>query len=472
MYYKVIIVNTFSKPINIILLIALYLQLSLGQWWSLPVNLGIQNADDVNPHTCRACVEPSCLVWESNTHGNWDILSRFVYWEYLTDTLSITVDTNSDINASVAIDYSNSCFWCVWQSDRTGNWDIFVSYGDSLNGWSVPYQLSSDTLEDLNPSVYVNLDTVWVIWNSPFGVGTAYYDGNGWSFPKYINGSWTSYDARPCISGHYNHPLVVWSYNSNIYFSECTDTTWSFPQQITNNNLSKWPEICSEVFPWTNESYGAWITWQCSLSIGNWEIFATDRDVFTNINQLTNNNYNDITPSPLLYLALGDIPPVTAFCSDSNGNNDISAYWDGWGIEPIDTNASDDSNPVLTQSGLHLWVYWQTDRNGDLDIYGRFIDMNNIEESIIKDINTNTTISIKPNPFSKNTIIELRLQNQTQRNLTIFDLAGREVKKLYFHKSQSIVTWNGTDHQNNPLPEGIYFIEVDGKITQKVIKVK
>lgn len=98
--------------------------------------------------------------------------------------------------------------------------------------------------------------------------------------------------------------------------------------------------------------------------------------------------------------------------------------------------------------------------------------MNNIEESIIKDINTNTTISIKPNPFSKNIIIELRLQNQTQRSLAIFDLTGREVKKLYFHKSPGMVTWNGTDHQNNPLPEGIYFIEVDGKITQKVIKVK
>jgi hypothetical protein len=410
-----------------------YLRLLHGQWWSNPVNFGISNANDLNPHACRGCVDPSCLVWESDVHGNWDIVSRFVYWGYLTDTFSITIDTNVDVNAKVAIDYTRNRFWCVWQSDRTGNWDIFIAYGDSINGWSTPIQLSTDTLEDCYPSVYVNLDTVWVVWNSPDGVANIYYDGGNWSSIKHIYSSWISYDEYPCINGHYNHPLAAWSFNNNIYFSQCTDTSWSFPQRITNDDLSKRPEICSEVAPWYNTSFSAWITWQCSVSVGNWEIKTTEQDDFNTEIQLTDNNFNDITPNPLYYLAIGEyVPPVTVFCSDSNGNKDISAYWMGWGVEPVDTNSSDDSNPVLTQSSLHLWVFWQTDRNS---------------------IKENGNSKYIDHGILRATLLTGPLQLPLNRSYKIFDITGRQI------------------HTLDPAP-GIYFIQVDDKIVHKVVKVR
>ncbi|GAG76004.1 unnamed protein product, partial [marine sediment metagenome] len=117
----------------------------------------------MNPQTCRRLLLYgfSCVTWQSNLNGNWDIFSRFSNIETWSDTIRVTTNVASDINPSVA---KGNAYWCVWQNDGAGNWDIYAAYGDTLNGWSTPYQISTDPAEDEYPSVYVSSDTVWVVW--------------------------------------------------------------------------------------------------------------------------------------------------------------------------------------------------------------------------------------------------------------------------------------------------------------------
>ncbi|MBN1542979.1 T9SS type A sorting domain-containing protein, partial [candidate division KSB1 bacterium] len=65
-----------------------------------------------------------------------------------------------------------------------------------------------------------------------------------------------------------------------------------------------------------------------------------------------------------------------------------------------------------------------------------------------------------PNPFNPRTRIEFSLPQQEFVDLSVFDLAGRQVATLVhsnlkagFHR----VEWNGTDHAGRPAANGIYF---------------
>jgi hypothetical protein len=442
-----------------------------GQPWSPRIDFGIDGADDTDPHTCRAAVYLSCLVWESDVHGNQDIISRFINYGDLTDTMSITLNADSDINASVAFDYTRDCFWCVWQSDRNGNWDIFTAYGDSENGWSAPYELGSDTLDDINPSVYVDYDTVWVVWNSGGRVQAVHFAGGVWSSSQSI--STCSDSTQPCINGRNSNPLVVWSSYDLVYYSVCTDTIWTAPELITTGyEYARFPEICTESWysPYCN---GAWIVWQAYSDYPDWNIHVTKYDTFDVNYQVTVHDSMDITPCPLFFLAIDGFrqmrPGCTAFCTNRNGNYDIYADWLGYFIEPVDTSPANDNNPVLTQSGFHLWAFWQTDLDGDWDIYARFIDFNAIEEFAAAGTRENKIISAAPNPFSRSTRITWNLEELHCDHIVVFDICGRKVRKLNINGLQGDMIWYGDDDNKKPLPGGVYFIGVGNKAKQKII---
>jgi len=86
--------------------------------------------------------------------------------------------------------------------------------------------------------------------------------------------------------------------------------------------------------------------------------------------------------------------------------------------------------------------------------------------------------SVYPNPFSKETVLTLRLQETGSALIKIYDVKGRLVSTIAQQnaaKGEQQITWNGTDNRGNSLPSGIYFAKLtSGKqtSTKKLVIIK
>gem|GEM_PF-711398 len=482
-------------------------------WWSSPMNLGITGADDVNPQACRVQLMPnsSCLVWQTNLHGNWDIYSRFSEGAIWGDTMKITDDSANDMNPSVAYDYARNCYWCAWQRFDTNDWNIYIANGDQ-NGWSTPYLLTDSILEDYLPSVYVIHDTVWAVWSRGMSMGdsgsfydvySCFYDGTQWSSLIPLTDDSTLINFRPKINSRYNHPIVVWERGDefsqhDIYYSEYLSGTWQLPQPITTDlGHDCNPEITSEIDPGGNDTYGSWVVWQSDRD-GNYEIYSTGYDTFNVCHRLTFCDSADIVPNPLFFDAVtqDNGPTCTAFSTNRDGNADIYTHFAYWGgadtIVPVDTDPADDISPVMTGGNMYIWVLWQTDRNTDWDIYGSYIFVGGVEESNACDIKTRSSLIVDPNPFRQKTKISLCIGHPDRRTrssygtgrakgmeLKIYDATGSVVKNFSLLTAYFLlptpVFWDGTDSKGERLPPGVYFVRLENEseaLTEKVVLIK
>jgi hypothetical protein len=470
-----------------LILLFLFVHTLLGYWWSTPQNLGISGADDVNPQTCREQVSGhTCMVWQTLLNGNWDIFCRFgsgdawlgdTTW---TDTFRVTVDTFHDVYPSVTYDYSGNCHWCTWQSNRAGNSDIYVSYGDTISGWSSPYQVTTAPFADERPSIHAINDTLWIAWQAQPGIYSAFYDGSTWSAPIEV----ASTGFNPKINSHHDHPFIVWDNLEFIFCSEYIDGIWQSPQQITFDYWHEKPEIAAN----PGGFGGVWIVWQ-SYRDGNYEVYSTVCDSFHIHQRITNSDSTDFETSALAYLAIDaerqyyEVPAL-AFSTNRNGHYDIYSYW-SWGagydtIMPVDTNVSEDRKPVMTGGGFSLWILWQSDRNIDWDIYGSTTCVNNIDDLDDFILSPANDLIITPNPFRQQTKINLCAGYRTNSTeLKIYDATGRMVKdfsRLRLDALRStLLYWDGTDNSGFRLPVGVYFVRLKNEseaLTEKVVLVE
>ena len=79
-----------------------------------------------------------------------------------------------------------------------------------------------------------------------------------------------------------------------------------------------------------------------------------------------------------------------------------------------------------------------------------------------------------PNPFNSETVFKLTIAKEGKINLTIFDLLGREVRRLINeHKKSGYynVKWDGRDNSGNSVSAGIYFCQMRGENFTKTKKI-
>jgi hypothetical protein len=93
----------------------------------------------------------------------------------------------------------------------------------------------------------------------------------------------------------------------------------------------------------------------------------------------------------------------------------------------------------------------------------------------------NGQLSIHPNPFAQETVMEFRVRSlefvdQKLLTLRIYDLAGRIVRSFHISKSTNLqinkLTWDGRDDGGTKVPSGLYFLKLTtGKasLTRKLV---
>ncbi len=471
------------------LLLLVFLPTIMFAQWSVPVQLTSDPGADLKP-TASVYGETipwfasSCLTWESNRDGDWNIYSVFnTNGDSWSQAIAVTSDSEADLNSSISRD--DSLFWAAWQSDRTDNWDIFVS-SSTGSTWSIPTQITADSNSDENPSIFASSysGTLWVVWETErdgnWDIHASCYNGSAWSAPMSITSD-SSDDRRPCgicsPPWFYGPPLVVWETDRegdwDVYYSVYQSGSWSTPEPVVSDPGDDLrPSLAGDFF-----GEGAWAVWE-SNAAGNSDVLCRYYSYFSGdweeIDTVTTSLFRDANPAVIDF----DLPVdaelylgCVLWMSDRDGDNNIYSYDILGGIQPVDLNAANDSLPAATgvsdYTYLWLWAIWQSDRDGDWNIYGSYqCYLIGVEEraEFRSPISGSRLLQNRPNPFTRTTIIRYCIAqsgpptNQPV-NLSIYDLSGRLIRTLVDELKEPgyySVHWDGEDNAGRQVSTGIY----------------
>lgn len=160
------------------------------------------------------------------------------------------------------------------------------------------------------------------------------------------------------------------------------------------------------------------------------------------------------------------------------GNLDENPMFDSLGIYPFALSATSpciDTGTLNLPAGIALP---QFDLAGNPRIYGNTIDMGAYEWQGTGIINELEVISSKlinfPNPFNPTTTIEFSIKNDSEVNISIFNIKGQKVKTLVnqdIEVGNHIVVWGGDDNSGKPVSSGVYFYKMNTEKYQETRKM-
>ncbi len=255
--------------------------------------------------------------------------------------------------------------WLVYDSKLdSGNTEIFtrVCYrGQTF--WREPTRLTDNVFRDEYPVVKHVNDNPMVVWQTNrqgnFDLMFSIFDGNTWSTPDFITNN-KSDDIHPelfVLQIHkYPQPdttivILMWERDQKLYWNHYSETGWKLPRPVTNDSTEQ-----------ANPSFFAFqdrifLVWESNM-YGNWDIYGSWLDIGSNEwavpIQLTFSEFDDRKPSIIhSYWDIGLI-----WQSNRDGNFEI--YSRGWWRNEDSTFVSEPINQTMNDSA-------------DVDPYALFI---------------------------------------------------------------------------------------------------
>lgn len=174
---------------------------------------------------------------------------------------------------------------------------------------------------------------------------------------------------------------------------------------------------------------------------------------------LDGNIINQIDGS--FYYAI-DLPSEECFLAESNNGYDYR-------IDKFDYNL----NHIQEITNFPRFFFRLLPDNGFLFYHERSIHLIRTDENIVSADNNSVNfsryhISNFPNPFNPSTTIEFSIKNNSNIELSIYNMKGQIIKNLTnkeFTKGSHSIYWNGNDGSEKPVSSGIYYykLNVNGK---------
>jgi len=118
-------------------------------------------------------------------------------------------------------------------------------------------------------------------------------------------------------------------------------------------------------------------------------------------------------------------------------------------------------------------------RLSDVDYKGKIALHDIISVVVSQEEHTQQPVSLSlmhayPNPFNPATTIEYGLSQASFVNLTIYDVGGNEIARLFQGSQEAgwhTAVWNGLNNQGQPIPTGVYLAHLEDQSNSKVIKI-
>jgi len=282
---------------------------------------------DLFPACCTDASGRFWVVWQSvrdhSSHENFRLSSTY----YCNDTWSSVRRVGPqaayhDLQAAVATGVDD-VVWCAFKSWRNGQGDIWISSESSGGAWREPTQLTTDSLDQIDPCVAVDhTDHPWVFWTS-LTRGRWHVQGctndSGWQ-PTFCLDSTGDNGAPRVTVDAAGRVWVIWhkwqAGHRDIYYSYYDGAAWAAPAALTSTPADDaLPDITAA------PDGTVWACWQ-SQQAGPWDIYA-------------------------------------------------SRYAGGWSTpEPLTSDAANDYDPVAAvDTAGNAWIAWASDRRGYWNIY-------------------------------------------------------------------------------------------------------
>ena len=243
--------------------------------WSTPTLLTDNMVKDINPSVAQAANGTVWLVWVSDRTGNNELYFKTSpnYGLSWSDETQLSNDTNNDVSTSIAATGQGE-MWVVWQTNRTGNWDIYYKIYNGTS-WSNATAVTDSLNSDTQPSVTQTIDgKIWVAWNrleqEDIEIYYNVFNGSDWTGETHlpITTPDGNYDVEPAVVQDRNGSMwIVWEYRepglwtySDLYYVTSDDygAHWSTTMNLTNTADDvdeRWPAIAQ------GSDKKLWIAW-------------------------------------------------------------------------------------------------------------------------------------------------------------------------------------------------------------------
>ena len=293
-----------------------------------PINLSNNTGISFNPQIA-ASGNNVYVTWHDNSTGNFDIFFRASNNNSTSFGTQINLSNNTGFSLNPQIAASGNNVYVTWHDDTPGNIDIFFRASNN-NGTSfgTPINLSNNTGSSLEPLIAASGNNVYVTWHddTPGNIDIFFRasNNNGTSFGIQINlSNNTGSSLEPLIAASGNNVYVTWHDdtpgNIDIFFraSNNNGTSFGTPINLSNNTgISFNPQIAAS----GNNVYVTWV----DDTPGNFDIFF----------RASNNN-------------------GTSFGTQIN----------------LSINTGSSFNPQIAASGNNVYVTWQDNTPGNIDIF-------------------------------------------------------------------------------------------------------
>lgn len=144
-----------------------------GSHWSSEYLLTTSAGDDRVPAITQTRDERIWVAWSSFRTGDWEIFYKTNGGSSWSTDQRLTTSSNDDINPSIA-QARDGYIWIVWSSSKTtpsATDDLYYkTSNDNGTTWSESTQLTTDTADDLWPSIaQISDKKLWVVWTTNRG---------------------------------------------------------------------------------------------------------------------------------------------------------------------------------------------------------------------------------------------------------------------------------------------------------------
>ncbi len=421
--------------------------------------------------------------------NNSKIAVRFMKYNSLSPEVELTDSGSLNINPAVAYHMGfpaeNNKGAVVFQSNRSGNWDIYFSYYDTVS-WSAPVAVASDVMDETNPSIVSFINTT----NSNFLI--AYKKGNDICLRNLHNGIWldevnvTSSDSLVCSSPVLTSLVFLQGYfflayqrttngtNKSISYHSVqispsgaldigTRVTIYQPNSQDNIRFSNGVNNC--ILNYDYDTLGTKHFYSAFLEGNNYSMWNQTSNYNGYNYGGTGSSHGDIT---------SDYPNGYSLVSWINKNNDstrIFIYQIGFGnnLSKFYVGDSNSETFVNTSSKLvfgnmyRVRILWEKIINGRMALIESFRDA---VLTPIKTISNSVPDKIAlfqnyPNPFNPKTIINYQLPKTNYVYMKVYNVLGNEVATLVNEKQNAgsyTVEFDGSN-----LSSGIYFYKLEAE---------
>lgn len=326
------------------------------------VNSESDNSSDGMPLTARDSNGDIWAAWHAGQTGNRDI-----YIGKLTtgadnfgSSVQLTSNAADQCNAAIAIDADNKLY-VVWQDNRGGTWDIYISTSANGTTWSTERPVADANGNQTNPAIVIDGSSsknIYVVWQ----------DDQAGNQDIYVASSSNDFATKTVSqitsdSSDQTEPAIAANSDNTIY------VVWTDARGGSNNIYG----AASNSGPWTNVA-------------------------------IVNKANNQSSPA-IAAEAAGSILHLL-WVDDASGNRDIYyASSNGLPSSPLtgstiidDTSRADQLEPAIAVTGstgnnLKVFACWQDKRNSDTDLY--FVETGSGKKTnvLIDDDNTNVNQS-------------------------------------------------------------------------------